>query len=222
MRVFVVDHQSEDDTAAIARSRGARVAVRAFDGFVNARTYALSQVETPWALMIDADEVLDSRLRESVVAAPEDFDAYYLRRTTFYRGRPMRMWSGERLLRLFKTGSVRLESSPAAGGSAQLHEHWVPLGPAGMLDGTLLHYSYPTAERYRDKFEQYTRIEASGMPPSRSAWIREAIKTPARFMWYAVVRGAALDGMDGLRIAWASARYPAAVRRKALAGGARR
>lgn len=222
MPVLVLDHRSTDETVAIARARGARVIERDFEGFVSARRFALSQVETPWTLMIDADEALDPRLRDALRAAPEDFDAYYLSRTTFYRGRPMRMWSGERLLRLFKTPSAHLRSAPAAGGSAQLHEHWESSGPAGMLDGTLLHYSYPTRERYREKFEEYTQIEASGIAPSRRAWIREALRTPARFAWYAFVRGALFDGVDGLRVAWWSARYPAAVRWKALAGDARR
>lgn len=222
MPVLVIDHRSTDETAAIARARGARVLERTFDGFVNARRFALSHVETPWTLMVDADEALDMRLREAILSAPEDFEGYNLSRTTFYRGRPMRMWSGERLLRLFKTASARLESAPAAGGSAQLHERWEVCGPAGMLDGTLLHYSYPTRERYREKFDEYTGIEASGIAPSRRAWLRETLRTPARFAWYALVRGAALDGLDGLRIAWWSARYPAAVRWKALAKGARR
>lgn len=222
MPLLLIDHRSTDETVEIARSRGARVIARDFDGFVNARRFALSQVQTPWTLMVDADEALDLRLRDAILAAPEDFEGYNLSRTTFYRGRPMRMWSGERLLRLFKTASARLESAPAAGGSAQLHERWEVTGPAGMLDGTLLHYSYPTRERYREKFDEYTRIEASGIAPSRRAWFREMLRTPARFAWYALVRGAAFDGVDGLRIAWWSARYPAAVRWKALAKGARR
>jgi hypothetical protein len=222
MPVLTIDHRSSDDTVAIARSRGARVIERDFDGFVDARRFALSHVQTPWTLMVDADEALDTRLRDAILAAPADFAGYNLSRTTFYRGRPMRMWSGERLLRLFKTGSARLESAPAAGGSAQLHERWEVNGPTGMLDGTLLHYSYPTPERYREKFEEYTAVEASGITPSRRAWLSELLRTPARFAWYALVRGAALDGLDGLRIAWWSARYPAAVRRKALSKGARR
>ncbi len=166
--------------------------------------------------MIDADEALDPQLRNAILAAPEDFDGYSVSRTTFYCGRPLRMWRGEVLLRLFKTERVRLESAPAAGGEAHLHERWVSGGPTAILHGTLLHYSYPTADAYRAKYEAYTGIEAAGVPPSRGRYVAELLQAPMRFLWYAIVRGAALDGIQGLRVAWSSAFYPAVVQRKAL------
>lgn len=166
--------------------------------------------------MIDADEALDATLRHSIVKAPEDFDGYSLARTTFYCGRPLRMWRGEVLLRLFKTERAHLESAPAAGGDAHLHERWVSDGPTAILDGTLLHYSYPSAEAYNAKYDTYTDIEAAGVTPSRRKYARELVKTPMRFLWYALARGAALDGAPGLRVAWRSACYLAVVQRKAL------
>jgi (heptosyl)LPS beta-1,4-glucosyltransferase len=215
--VLVIDHESTDATAAVARERGAQVIVRSFDGFVNARRFALSQVHTRWTLMIDADEALDVPLRNGILAAPEDFDGYSVSRTTFYCGRPLRMWRGEILLRLFKTERVRLESAPAAGGEAHLHERWVSDGPTAILDGTLLHYSYPTPDVYRVKYETYTDIEAAGISPSRGKYVTELLRAPLRFLWYAIARGAALDGAAGLRVAWSSAFYLAVVQRKALA-----
>lgn len=216
MPALVIDHESEDATPAIAKARGALVIVRPFDGFVNARLFALRNVPTRWALMIDADEALDATLRDAIVSAPEDFDGYAISRNTYYRGRPLRMWRGEILLRLFKTDRVRLEASPAAGGDAHLHERWVSDGATAILHGTLLHFSYPSLQAYRQKYEQYTSIEASGVAPSRRKYASELLRAPLRFLWYAGVRGAALDGIDGLRIAWYSALYPAVVQRKAL------
>lgn len=216
MHVLVVDHESTDGTPEIARARGAKVVVRPFEGFVNARRYALSQVLTPWTLMIDADEALDAHLRDALLSAPEEPPAYELSRTTYYCGRPLRMWSGERLVRLFRTEAVVLEAVPAAGGAAQLHERWVCPAGARPLNGTLLHYSYPTRRSYREKFEAYTSIEAQGLAGSRARWLRELCKMPARFLWYAFARGALLDGLDGLQVAWWSAAYPAVVQRKAM------
>jgi hypothetical protein len=214
--MLVIDHESQDATASVARERGARVIVRPFDSFVRARRFALTQVHTRWTLMIDADEALDTRLHDAIVSAPEDFDAYSVSRTTFYCGKPLRMWRGEILLRLFKTGRVRLESAPAAGGDAHLHERWVSEGPSAILDGTLLHYSYPTPEAYRAKYEAYTSVEAAGLAPSRRKYAAELVRAPLRFVWYALVRGALLDGLPGLRVAWTSACYLTVVRRKAL------
>ncbi len=217
MRTIVIDHGSRDATPEIARAHGATVIARAFEGFVHARRFAIAQVRTPWTLMIDADEALDRRLRDAIVAAPADFDGYYLSRTTFYCGRAMRLWLGERLLRLFRHDRVRLQAMPAAGGDAHVHERWIAQGATGMLEGTLLHYSYPTHAAYREKFERYTTLEASGLRSSVRNRGAQALRTPLRFLWYALVRGAALDGWAGLRVAWWSARYPAVVARKALA-----
>lgn len=216
MQLLVIDHESTDATAAVARERGASVIVRPFDSFVKARRFALTQVHTRWTLMIDADEALDARLRDAVVNAPEDFDGYSLSRTTFYCGKPLRMWAGEILLRLFKTERVHLEYAPAAGGDAHLHERWMSDGPTAILDGTLLHYSYPTAEAYREKYERYTDIEAGGIEPSAGAYALQSILAPVRFLWYAFAHGAALDGARGLKVAWKSAWYPCVVQRKAL------
>lgn len=216
MQLLVVDHESTDATAALARERGATVIVRPFESFVKARRFALTQVHTRWTLMIDADEALDVRLREAMLGAPEDFDGYSVSRTTYYCGRPLRMWAGEILLRLFKTERVQLEYAPAAGGDAHLHERWVSDGPTAILDGTLLHYSYPTVDAYREKYERYTGIEADGIEPSARAYAVQAMLAPARFLWYALARGAALDGAKGLRVAWKSAWYPCVVQRKAL------
>lgn len=214
--MLVVDHRSADRTREIARDHGADVVERDFEGFVDARRFAVSQVRTDWTLMIDADEALDARLSRAVADAGGDCNGYYLRRTTFYRGRALRMWRNELLLRLFRTARVRIDSFPSAGGSAQLHERWSCDPPLGTLDGTLLHYSYPTHAAYAAKYDFYTSVEAQGLEPSRERAALEVARSVPRFLWYLLARGAAADGLDGARIAWLSAFYPAAVRLKAL------
>ena len=216
MQTLVLDAQSQDSTADVARAHGAEVIVRPWQGFSNARLFALSQVRTPWTLMIDADEALDPELRGAIERTNPTVDGFVLSRTTYYCGKPLRMWSGERILRLFRTDRVRLAAAPAAGGEADLHERWTCAGETAQLSGTLLHYSYPTHAAYRDKFERYTSIEARGIRGSRVAAVRAGFMVPIRFLWYAFARRAALDGTAGLRVAWYSALYPAVVQWKAL------
>jgi glycosyltransferase involved in cell wall biosynthesis len=216
MPVLLVDHESTDATAQIARAHRACVVTRRFDGFVNARRFAIAQVETPWTLMIDADERLDDALRDAILAARDDVDGYVVSRTTYYRGKPLRIWRGERLLRLFRTNRARLEASPAAGGQAELHERWICDGATRTLAGTLEHYSYLDAASYRAKYERYTDIEARGVRPGLDAAVLlQTALTPARFLRL-LLKGAALDGPDGWYVAWKSALYPAVVQWKAL------
>ncbi len=200
----------------IARAHGAEVRERDFHGFVDARRFALSQVRTEWTFMIDADEAIDAQLSQAISDAAGECNGYYVRRTTFYRGRALRMWRNELLLRLFRTKDVRIDPFPSAGGSAQLHERCTCDPPLGTLDGTLLHYSYPTHEAYGAKYDLYTSIEAQGIKPSRARAAIEVAGAVPRFLWYLFGRGAVADGIDGARVAWSSAFYPAAVRLKAL------
>ncbi|MDE2481333.1 MAG: glycosyltransferase family 2 protein [bacterium] len=209
--ILVLDAGSTDRTVEFARGAGARVIERAWTDFVDARRFALAQVTTPWTLVLDADEALDDRLRDAISALDPDRGGYIVRRTTYYRGKPMRMWSGEPLLRLVRTGSARVEARPASGGDAALHERLVGDGETGELPGTLLHFSYPDATAYRSKFARYTGIEARGRAFSFARALAATLLVPARFASNLVRRGALLDGPRGWTVAWYSALYPAVV-----------
>lgn len=216
MRVLVLDARSCDRTVEFARSAGAVVIERDWSDFVDARRFALSQVRTPWALMIDADEALDDALRDGMLAARGDVDGYVVRRTTYYCGKPLRMWRGEALLRLFRTALARLEARPAAGGAAALHERWRCDGPVGELPGTLLHFSYPDAASYRARFTRYTDVEAAGMTPSIGRAAFEWLMIWPRLARMLFGKGALLDGPRGFAAAYGSARYRFVCERKAF------
>lgn len=219
-RIVVVDSQSTDATAAIARAHGARVVVRPWEGFVATRTFARGLVETPWTFMLDADETLDPLLARALgeIDPAESIDAYRVGRVTSFCQRPMHFgaWGGERLVRFFRTERATLVADPVAGGSAELHERWIVPGAIGALAGTLAHDSYPTLRSYREKFGRYTTLEARGLRPSRSRLVRALAIAPLRAAWSIVGRGAWRDGWRGLFVACASAAYPVAVAWKAL------
>ncbi len=212
----MLDAGSRDRTVAFARSAGARVTERPWTNFLDARRYALAQVETPWTLMIDADEAPDDVLRDAIVNASGDSDAYVMRRTTYFRGKPMRIWRNEPLIRLFKTGRAVLEAHPAIASGAALHEAWRCDGPVGELRGTLLHYSYADAGSYRAKYDRYTSLEAASLRGSVPRLLRAYASGAVRFAWLLFGRGAILDGPRGWYVAYHTAAYPAVAARKAL------
>lgn len=216
MRVLVIDAHSCDRTREFALARGAEVVERDWDGFVMTRRYALARVQTAWVLALDADEALDDRLRDALCAADGAAHGYTLSRDTYYCGKALRMWRGERLLRLIRVAGARVEAHPAAGGDAQLHERYACDGRIDDLPGTLLHFSYDDAADYRAKYGRYTAIEAAALPRSPLPFLWEAVRAAPRFAWLLCARGAALDGSRGVRVAWWSAWYPAVVRWKAL------
>lgn len=214
--VFVLDAGSVDHTVQFARGAGARVVQREWTDFVDARRFALSQVTTPWTLMLDADEALDDVLRDAVLGASEDSDAYRMRRTTYFCGKPMRIWKDEPLVRLFRTDRAALQAHPAAASDALVHEAWTCDGRVGDLNGSLLHYSYPDASTYRVKYDRYTTLEAESLRPSPLRLLAAACACVPRLAWLLFVRGAVLDGPRGWYVAYRSAVYPAVAARKAL------
>ncbi len=207
--ILVLDALSNDRTVSYAIASGARVIERRWTDFVDARRYGLGQITTPWVLMLDADEELDDRLRDAILAAPDDVDGYIVRRTTYFHGKPMRIWSGEPLLRLVRTAAARIDD-------ALVHERLVCDGTVRELAGALLHYSYPDARSYREKFARYTAIEALAQRANPVRWLGESALVAPRFVNHLVRRGALLDGPRGWYVAWYSALYPAVVAGKAL------
>ena len=216
VKLLVLDACSDDHTVQFARGAGAHVVQREWTDFVDARRYALAQVETPWALMLDADEALDDVLRDAIVAAPPTRDGYRVRRTTYFCGKPMRIWRDEPLLRLFRTDRVTLNAHPAAADFAPVHEAWASPGDVGDLSGTLLHYSYPDVATYRQKYGLYTDIEAQNIQSPALSLLVACVASVPRLAWLLLARGALLDGPRGWYVAYRSAVYPVVAARKAL------
>jgi len=216
MEVLVLDACSLDHTVQFARGAGARVIQREWTDFVDAREFARAQVTTPWTLMLDADEALDDVLCTAILGAAEAPDGYRLRRTTYFCGKPMRVWRNEPLLRLFKTERARLQAHPAAGSDAAVHEGWVCDGPAPELAGTLLHYSYPDVATYRVKYDRYTTLEARELSRSPLRLAAALAASVPRLLWLLLRKGALLDGPRGWYVAYRSALYPVVAAGKAL------
>src|SRR5271170_2098956 len=74
-KVFVLDSDSTDQTVAIAQNAGATVVNHPWEGYAAQKNWALDNLpfESPWILILDADESLTPMLTEEirrVVARP--------------------------------------------------------------------------------------------------------------------------------------------------------
>src|SRR5690348_534021 len=78
--VIVVDSGSTDDTRERAALRGARVEVRAFDGYRSQKAYCVGLAKNDWVLCLDADERVSAKLRDEIdaerVRGFEDFAGF--------------------------------------------------------------------------------------------------------------------------------------------------
>jgi glycosyltransferase involved in cell wall biosynthesis len=195
-RVVVVDAASDEATRRTAERLGARVFVRALDGFGAQRGYALSQCQEPWVLWIDTDERLPSdaaRVLERAIA-DDAHDGFRLARIGYFLGRRIRHcgWRGERVLRLFRRERARFDEAP-------VHERVEVKGAIGALPLAIEQHSYRDWADCRDKLVRYA---AAGAERARRAGRRArawevVARPPLRFLRMYVLQLGFLDGGHG-------------------------
>ncbi len=225
--VIVFDSFSTDRTVEIADKFGATLVRREFDNFSEHKNWALTNIpfQNEWILIVDADERVESGLAEEIrqVVSKNDpvMDGYYIARKNMLGGVWIRHggWYPDYQLRLFRRGKTRYESRI-------VHEHVLLDGNAGYLSGHLLHQDNKGIERYFDRHNTYSSMEAVEAYRalktlgSSSGQIRPSVlsKGPERrrhlkllayrylpfrslfkFFWMYVFRGGFLDGRIGFR-----------------------
>jgi glycosyltransferase involved in cell wall biosynthesis len=223
--VVVYDSFSVDRTVEIARSFGARVVQRTFDDFATHKNWLLDNVPmaSDWVFFLDADERFTPSLRAEVarvvLADGAGREGFHVARRNHLMGRWVRHggWYPNWNLRLFRRGRGRYESRI-------VHEHVIVDGRTGFLRADLLHEDVKGLERYFDRHNRYSSMEAveayrllAGTNggrigarllergPAQRRWLKETAYAhlPGRplwkFLWMYVVRLGFLDGRVGFR-----------------------
>lgn len=210
--VVVVDSASTDRTEEIARAFGARVLVRAFDGFGSQKNAAAAEASSSWILSLDADEIASPELAVELRARLFEIGArmrpigssppaFRIPIHLEFLGRPLRFGRDTvvRPVRLYDRRFARFTDDP-------VHERVVSTGSIDALDETILHRSYRDLSHYLEKFDRYTTLAAlskfsqgkgsARLLPLRVAW---------EFFDRAFLRLGVLDGIAGLTFAALSA-----------------
>lgn len=168
--IFVVDSQSNDGTAEIAESAGAKVVqFHYIGGWPKKRQWALDNLPLAcdWVLLLDADEALTPYVFAEMQAAirDESIDGYHLGLDMFFLGRRLRH-SGASFykLALFRRGKGKFEcrarNQDASMCDMEVHEHIVVNGGTQKLKHHLLHHNVDSLDRYIHKHNQYSNWEA--------------------------------------------------------------
>ena len=204
--IVVVDSFSTDDTCQQAEALGARVVKHAFEGHIQQKNFAVTQCLYPHVLSVDADEVLDSTLQQSIIAAKADwqYDGYYVDRMTSYCGRWIKHggWYPDRKLRLW-------DSTKGRWGGRNPHDKYEMQASArlSMLKGTLLHYSYNTISEHLLQVDKFTTITAQQLYDEgvTVSFIDLYFKPAFHFFNAYFIKGGFRDGWQGYTIARISA-----------------
>lgn len=201
-RVVVLDSGSTDRTLEIARSYpNVEVRVRTFDTFASQGNHALTSIDTPWALALDADYLVPESLVAEIGRLPaEPDDAGFL--VPFeYRvlGRTLRATLYPPRVVLFRRAAGTYEQDG--------HAHRLRVeGSVGRLQASILHDDRKDFRRWLRNQAEYAEQEAAKLvatPMRELGWVDRLRRTgvlgpPAVTAWCLVARGLVLDGRAGL------------------------
>jgi glycosyltransferase involved in cell wall biosynthesis len=225
--IIVVDSGSTDRTVEIAKSYGAKVFVEEWKGYAAQKNSAIDKARGEWLLLLDADEevspemaisisnylpiadkhreyamgnvadsVADPIFDEAYEAGTEDpEDAFAFARKNLFLGRWIQhggFWP-DRKVRLFRRGYGRVENRG-------VHET-VHVQHAGLLNGFLVHHSYPTLADYLDHMNRYSSLGAEMVVAAGRAHFGAfniVVRPLATFLYNYVFRLGFLDGREGL------------------------
>lgn len=200
--VLVLDSLSTDNTCAIAVAKGARVVQQPFAGYIEQKNAALGLSQFDLVLSLDADETLDERLQQAILAAKNEKPAagYTMNRCTYYCGKFIRhgAWYPDRKLRLFN-------KQLAQWGGANPHDkvEFHSPQPTRHLSGDILHYSYYSMEEHITQNNKFSTISAESYfsRGKRTSLFRIWFNPCWAFFSGYILRGGFRDGFYGYVIA---------------------
>jgi glycosyltransferase involved in cell wall biosynthesis len=212
---IVVDAESTDDTATIARQHGARVEVRGWPGYAAQKNHAASLASHDWLLSLDADERVTPELAAEIRAllageADPPKRGYRMPRVTYAFDRWIRTsdWYPDRQLRLYDRRVGRWNESRRVHESVSLNGADAGELP-GELRGELQHFGYRGIAHHVATINRYTTLAAEDLAAQgrRAGTIDLLVQGPAAFLRNYVLRGGWRDGRVGLVIALMNAYY---------------
>ncbi|HEX3104189.1 MAG TPA: glycosyltransferase family 2 protein [Terriglobales bacterium] len=168
--VYVIDSQSTDDSAEVARSCGSHVIQFYYrGGWPKKRQWALDMLplQYEWVLLLDADEALTPALADEIKAAIRNptVDGYYIGLDMFFLGRRLRHCGASFYkLSLFRHGrggfECRAQHQDGSMCDMEVHEHVMVSGPTQKLNERLVHRNVESLSRYIQKHNDYSNWEA--------------------------------------------------------------
>jgi glycosyltransferase involved in cell wall biosynthesis len=195
--IVVVDAESSDGTAELARELGAQVYTRQWPGYGAQRNFGLAQCHGDWVLVLDADEettpALLAEIGRALSDVPPTVGGFRIPRRTFFLGKWIRScgWWPVPQLRLLRK-DARYDDAP-------IHESALVSGELRELREPMNHYSYASLTQYVEKMNRYSSLTVETLSEShrrrcRSRMLTVPVKT---FLKMFVVEQGFREGWHG-------------------------
>ena len=204
--ILVVDSFSTDRTPEICKEKGVRFTQHPFEGHVAQKNKALELASSDYVLSVDADEVLDEKLKQAILQTKKNWqaDGYFINRRNFYCDKPIRYggWYPDRKLRMINktkgrwTGRNPHDRLELTSGSSTAH-----------LDGHLLHYTVDSIAAHVNQINYFSDIAAQSKfeAGEKTSLLKILIAPCFKFVKGYFLKAGLLDGYYGFVIALLSA-----------------
>lgn len=155
--IVLIDGCSTDNTAAIARSLGAKVVDHKFEGsFAMERNLASENSASDWVLHLDADDRVTADFKakaDQILGSDPGVDVYKFRRKSFFLGHFMEYGGWYHYIpNLTRRGKVKFEGS--------VHERPVFSGKIVEIDADIEHHPYQNISQFMERHNRYSTIDA--------------------------------------------------------------
>ncbi len=204
--IIVLDAFSIDNTKEICENAGVRFFQKEWMGYSASKNYLNSLAQHEYILSLDADEALDSTLKNEILKLKNESNpqVYSFNRLTNYCGTWIKHsgWYPDIKIRLFPK-----EGSYWDGEFVHEELRYPENLKVIQLKGHLLHYSYYNYKEHRERADKYSRLTALKMHKKgkKCSWIKPYLSGIARFIGMFLIKRGFLDGYKGFKIALISA-----------------
>lgn len=207
--IIVYDNGSSDNTIEIAKAAGAKVLSGTWEGFGKTKMKANSFAKYDWILSLDADEMIDSQLRDELLSTSFNNEniVYKIRFRNFLGHKMLRFgeWGNDSHNRIFNRNKVRWNSEAV---------HETLIMPPGTVvttirTGFILHRTMKDTKDYAEKTVRYAMLSADKyfLQGKKSSFIKMRLSPVFTFINYYLFRLGILDGYAGYVCAKMTAHY---------------
>ncbi|QQS38544.1 glycosyltransferase family 2 protein [Candidatus Woesebacteria bacterium] len=198
--IIVIDDFSSDQSVNLARKMGGIVYERALNNnFSSQRNYGLSKAKGEWILFVDADEVVDKRLRHEILdSLCKPYDGYLIKRVNFFGNK--KMLHGE----VGNACFVRLAKKNKGKWTRNVHETWEIQGEVGILKYPILHYPDYSISSTLAKIDKYSSLHAqANKKEGKTSSLTKIVIFPlVKFINNYFFKLGFLDGIEGFIICY--------------------
>ena len=193
--VIVVDDNSTDKTAELARKEGARVVEHSLNNdFASQRNFALGEAKHDWIFFVDADERVSPQLITEIQEKLKDtrVAGFFFKRIDNFLGYWLKY--GEigqvRLLRLARRGTGKWRRA--------VDEKWEIRGKTETLKNPLRHYPHPNLTQFLESINERSTLNArvfyqEGKRLTLVEWLKPVFKFVDNYFFHLGF----LDGIPG-------------------------